>query len=88
MGCVNLDELAALGQVRLHRASVTRCATLMPTRCTRNQRLHRLLTAALAALALAAKHALLQSAQLCVSHLQLGSQCRLAVLRMVLDLSQ
>ena len=71
-GCVNLDELVARGQVRLHRASVTPCAALMPPRCTRNQRLHHLLTAALAALALAAKHALLQSTQLRVSHLELA----------------
>lgn len=46
------------GQVRLHRATMTRRTALMPSRGTRHRRLALLLAAAFAALALAAKHAL------------------------------
>lgn len=87
LGRVELDELNALGQLRLHRASMTRRAVPMPSPCAHHRRLGLCLTTA-AGLALAAKQALLEIAHLRLRHFQFRAQHRLALRALVLQLAQ
>ena len=85
---VELDHLDALRQVCQHRATMTRRAALMPSWDRRTQPTRLLLAAALAALALAAEHALLKISDLCLRNPQLCAQHRLALRGLLLELAQ
>jgi hypothetical protein len=75
---VDLDELAALGQVRQHRATVPGGAATLPSAQMSARCPALALAGALGALALAAEHALLEITDLGVRKLQLADQRRLA----------
>jgi len=85
---VELNELGVLGQVRQHRASMTRRTAPLASGCTRSRGLGLLLVPALAALALASKHALLQIADLCLRQFQFTAQRRFALPSPLLQLAQ
>lgn len=71
-----LDDLHVRGQVRMHLATMPGLATLVSPRPARHRRLR--FVGALAALALAPEHALLQITNLRLRHLQFAAQGRLA----------